>query len=111
MARTALTAKKFATLGLAPTYVSPDAAGVSFRSNGKQVLHVKNGSGASITVTLKIAKTIEGQAVTNPTATVGAGADKFFGPFSDNYEQLDGTDTVFVDLSSVTTVTVACLTL
>ncbi|WP_328683145.1 hypothetical protein [Streptomyces sp. NBC_00343] len=111
MARTALTAQKFATLGLAPTYATPDAAGVSLRSSGKQVLHVKNGSGASITVTLKIAKTIEGQAVTNPTATVGAGADKFFGPFSDNYEQLDGTDTVFVDLSSVTTVTVACLTL
>ncbi|MFE7762943.1 hypothetical protein [Streptomyces sp. NPDC057438] len=111
MARTALTAQKFATTGLAPTYVTPDAAGVSLRSSGKQVLHVKNGSGSSITVTLKIGKTVEGQAVTSPTATVGAGADKFFGPFNDNYEQPDGTDTVFVDLSAVTSVTVACLTL
>ncbi|WP_430376700.1 hypothetical protein [Streptomyces sp. B1-3] len=111
MARTALTAQRFATLGLAPTYGAPDAAGVSFRSNGKQVLHVKNGSGSSITVTLKIGKTIEGLSVTNPTATVAAGADKFFGPFNDNYEQPDGTDTVFVDFSSVTSVTTACLSL
>lgn len=111
MARTALTPQKFTTLGLAPNYVTPDAAGVSLRSSGKQVLHVKNGSGSSITVTLKIGATIEGQAVTNPTATVGAGTDKFFGPFSDNYDQPDGTDTVYVDLSAVTSVTVACLTL
>jgi hypothetical protein len=111
MARTALTPQRFTALGLAPSYVTPDAAGVSFRSGGKQVLHVKNASGASITVTLKIGVTVEGQTVTNPTATVGAGADKFFGPFNDHYDQPDNTDTVFVDLSAVTSVTVACLTL
>ncbi|MFE4991422.1 hypothetical protein ACFRH4_08730 [Streptomyces mirabilis] len=111
MARTALPPQQFTTLGLAPTYVVPDAAGVSFKSSGKQMLHVKNASGSSITVTLKIGKTVEGQAVTAPTATVAAGADKFFGPFSDNYEQSDGKDTIFVDISAVTSVTVACLTL
>jgi hypothetical protein len=111
MARTALTPQRFTTLGLAPAYVTPDAAGVSFRSSGKQVLHVKNDSGSPVTVTLKIGKTVEGQSVTSPTATVAAGADKFFGPFSDNYEQPDGTDTVYVDFSAVTSVTVACLTL
>ncbi|MEU6651282.1 hypothetical protein ABZ904_18015 [Streptomyces sp. NPDC046900] len=110
MARTALTPQRFTTLGLAPNYVTPDASGVSFPSNGKQMLHVKNASGASVTVTLKIGKTVEGQAVTAPTATVAAGADKFFGPFSDNYDQADGT-TVQVDLSAVTSVTVACLSL
>ncbi|MFD8072160.1 hypothetical protein ACFV3E_05855 [Streptomyces sp. NPDC059718] len=111
MARTALTPQRFVSTGLAPTYVTPDATGVSFKSGGKQLLHVKNASGASITVTLKIGVTVEGQAVTAPTATVGAGADKFFGPFNDNYDQPDGKDNVFVDLSSVTSVTVACLTL
>jgi hypothetical protein len=111
MARTALTPQRFTTLGLAPTYVTPDASGVSFRSSNKQVLHVKNGSAASVTVTLKIGITVEGQAVTNPTASVGAGADTFFGPFSDAYDQPDGTDTVFVDLSAVADVEVACLTL
>ncbi|GAA5078611.1 hypothetical protein [Streptomyces similanensis] len=111
MARTALTPQRFATTGLAPSYVTPDAAGVSLRSSGKQLLHVKNGSGSSVTVTLKIGKTVEGQSVTSPTVTVAAGADQFFGPFSDNYEQPDGTDTVFVDFSAVTSVTVACLSL
>ncbi|WP_328981768.1 hypothetical protein OG258_19940 [Streptomyces mirabilis] len=111
MARTALTPQQFTTLGLAPTYVTPDAAGVSFKSSGKQMLHVKNASGSSITVTLKIGKTVQGQAVTAPTATVAAGADKFFGPFADDFEQPDGKDTIFVDISAVTSVTVACLTL
>lgn len=111
MARTALTPQKFATLGLTASYVTPDAAGVSLRSSGKQILHVKNASGASVTVTLKIGATIEGQAVTNPTATVGAGADKFFGPFNDHFDQPGGKDTVFADLSAVSGVTVACLTL
>jgi hypothetical protein len=111
MARTALTPQRFATTGLTANYVAPDVAGVSLRSSGKQVIHVKNGSASSITVTLKIGKTVEGQTVTSPTATVAAGADKFFGPFNDNYEQPDGTDTVFVDFSAVTSVTVACLSL
>ncbi|MGW3305889.1 hypothetical protein ACWDG9_04790 [Streptomyces sp. NPDC001073] len=111
MARTVLTPQRFATTGLLATYVTPDAAGVSLRSSGKQVLHVKNASGSSITVTLKIGRTVQGQAVTAPTATVAAGADKFFGPFSDDYEQPDGKDNVYVDLSSVTSVTVACLSL
>lgn len=111
MARTALTTQKFATTGLLATYVTPDAAGCSFRNSGKQVLHVKNGSGSSITVTLKIGKTVQGQAVTAPTATVAAGAEKFFGPFPDDYDQLDGTENVYVDFSAVTSVTVAALSL
>jgi hypothetical protein len=109
MARTALTTQKFATTGLAPSYVTPDVAGCSFRNSGRQVLHVKNASGSSVTVTLKIGRTVEGQAVTAPTATVGAGADKFFGPFSDAFDQMDGTDNVYVDFSAVASVTVAAL--
>jgi hypothetical protein len=111
MPRTNLTAQKFATQGLAPNYVAPDVTGVSFRSGGKQILHVKNASASPVTVTLKIGVTVEGQPVTAPTATVAAGADKFFGPFNDNYDQPSLTDTVFVDLSAVASVTVALLTL
>jgi hypothetical protein len=49
--------------------------------------------------------------VTSPTATVDAGADRFFGPFPDDYNQPDDTGTVLVDLSAVSSVSVACLTL
>jgi len=109
MARTALTPQRFVVGGLLASYVPPDAAGVSFRNSGKQILHVKNGSGASITVTEHIGRTVQGQAVTSPTATVAAGADRFFGPFPDDFNQAD--DSVYVDLSAVGSVTVACLTL
>lgn len=111
MARTALTPQRFATLGLTASYVTPDAAGVSFRNSGKQLVHVKNGSGASITVTVHIGRTVQGQTVASPTATVAAGADTFFGPFADDYTQPDDSSNVFVDLSAVASVTVACLTL
>ena len=70
---------------------------------------VVNGSGSSINVTPQIAKKVEGLSVTSPARAVAAGATRFFGPFSDSYNQLDGKDTVFVDLSAVATVTVSLL--
>jgi hypothetical protein len=110
MARTALTPEKFATAGLVPAPVSPDAAGVSFRNNGQMVLMVVNGSGGSINVTPKITKTVEGVTPTSPARAVAAGATKFFGPFAeDAYRQTDGTQNMYIDLSAVTTVTVALL--
>lgn len=109
MARTALTTQKFTTQGLEATYVTPDAAGCSFRNSGKQLLHVKNGSASSINVTLNIGRTVQGQAVTDPVVAVAAGDEMFFGPFPDDYEQLDGTNNVYVDFSAVTSVTVAAL--
>lgn len=111
MARTALIPQKLGPHGVAPTYVTPDAAGLSFRSSGKQLVHIKNGSGSSITITETIGRTVQGQAVTAPTSTIAAGADKFFGPYPDDYEQPDGTENVYLGISSVTTVTVACLSL
>lgn len=109
MARTALTTQKFTTKGLEATYVAPHADGVSFRNSGKQLLHVKNGSGSSINVTLKIGKTVQGQTVAAPVVAVAAGDEMFFGPFPDDYDQQDGTDNVYVDFSAVTDVTVAAL--
>ncbi|MCQ0012708.1 hypothetical protein [Actinomadura madurae] len=72
MARSALTPQPFVTAGLAPTTVTPDAEGVSFRNNGKMILMVTNGSASDITVTPKIAKTIEGVTPTSPARTVAA---------------------------------------
>ena len=111
MARTALNPQRLGPHGVLATYVTPDAAGVSFRNSGRQVVHIKNGSASSITITEKIGRTVQGQAVTAPTATIAAGAEKFFGPYPDDYEQPDGTENVYLDISAVTTVTVACLSL
>lgn len=111
MARTALTPQRLAPHGVLPTYVTPDAAGISFRSSGKQFVHIVNGSASSITITENIGRTVQGQAVTAPTSTIAAGASKFYGPYPEDYAQQDGTDNVYLDISTVTTVTVACLTL
>ncbi|MCP9947274.1 hypothetical protein [Actinomadura madurae] len=110
MARSALTPQPFVTAGLAPTTVTPDAEGVSFRNNGKMILMVTNGSASDITVTPKIAKTIEGVTPTSPARTVAAGATKFLGPFEEDiYRQLSSTAVMFVDFSAVTDVDVALL--
>lgn len=111
MARTALNPQRLGPHGVLATYVTPDAAGISFRSSGRQFVHIKNGSGASITVTETIGATIQGQSVTAPTSTIAAGADRFYGPYPDDYKQQDGTDNIYLGISSVTTVTVACLSL
>jgi hypothetical protein len=111
MARTALTPNVLKALGTGAVYVTPDAAGVSFRNNGKCFLHVINGSGASINVTPKIGRQVLGQSVTSVADALPAGESDYYGPYSDEYEQPGGLDTIFVDFSSITTVTVALLTL
>lgn len=111
MARTALTPQRLGPHGVLATYVTPDAAGISFRSSGRQFVHIKNGSGSSITITETIGATVQGQTVTAPTSTIAAGAERFYGPYPDDYEQQDGTNNVYLGFSSITTVTVACLSL
>src|ERR1044072_1309425 len=111
MARTALPADKLIATGVAATYVTPDAAGVSFRNTKRCVLHVKNASGGSINVTPKIGRQVLGQSGTSPATGVAAGAGKVFAPFGDDYEQPGSNDHVVVDLSAVSSVTVALLQL
>jgi hypothetical protein len=109
MARTVLVAQPVTDAGLAATYVAADAAnGMTYRLIPHRLLHIKNGGGASITVTITTPLTVNGLAVADRTATVGAGTDQFFSLGVDNaYQQPDGT--VFIDFSSATTVTVAVL--
>lgn len=110
MARTSLTPQPFVTAGLTPTTVTPDASGMSFRNNGRMILMVTNGAEADITVTPKIAKTIEGVTPTSPARTVAAGATTFLGPFDEDiYRQLTSTAVMYVDISAVTDVSVALL--
>lgn len=110
MARTQLDVQVTTIQGLAPTTVTPDASGAAFRLSSKAVLMVTNGSASSITVTPKIAKTVEGQSVTSPARTLAAGATAFYGPFNENYDQLDGSG-VLVDFSAVADVSVALLSI
>lgn len=79
---------------------------------GKTYLHVKNGGGSSITVTLPFNSTavVDGQAATSKTVTVANGTEKVIGPFPPSlYNDVNGK--VQVTYSGVTTVTVGAFTL
>jgi len=74
-------------------------------------LHVKNGSGSSINVTINAVLTaidvpgVGNMAISDIVVAVAAGAEKLIGPFSPAYR--DGDGTVTIDYSAITTVT-AC---
>jgi len=112
VARQQLSAQPFTkTALLNPTYGSlSGVTGISFPWTGKEVVAVINGSTAS-TATVNLGVTVEGQAVTPfsvvlPTSNT---TPQFLGPFSSHFVQSDGN--VYIDLSSITGVTVAVLQL
>lgn len=101
--------------GAAPTYGAV-ALTDKFADDGKQrtFLHVKNGSGAPIDVTISkgavASRTVPGigvVAIADKVVSVGAGVDKFIGPFADAYR--DATGFVNVAYSAITTVTAAAV--
>lgn len=72
--------ERVAITGLAPTY-NAAAAGDKFHPGDHTFLHIKNGSGGSVTATITTPGTVGGNAVADPGLTVAAGADEMFGPF------------------------------
>lgn len=105
-----LTAATVSRAGTDVAGVAAGAGGDSFANTGKEFLEVKNGSGASITVTLDVQATLEGMAVTDPTVAVAAGATKIIGPFPTHLFN-DANGRANVTYSAVTTVTVKVLTI
>jgi len=94
--------------GLVPAYTSLGSnTGVTFTNSGKEWVEVVT-TGTTTTVTEKIGKTVQGQAVTSPTTVVAATtpAPVKFGPYASDYNQ-PGTTTVELDFSSSTGVSVA----
>lgn len=103
----ALATQQIPVTGLAPAYTAAGASGDTVAPGERTVLHVKNGSGSSINVTVAVPGTEYGQARPDPVVAVGAGADKFI-YLPD--EIADPTDhRVHVTYSATTSVTVAAL--
>lgn len=110
MARTDLAAQTIVRTGLNPTYTAANVDGHAIANRGRQVLHVKNGSGASIDVTIVTAVTVGGRAVADDVIAVPAAGERIIGPFDEGTFN-DGDGKVAVNFSAVTTVTVAALQL
>lgn len=111
MARTALTVQTISRSGLAPSYSNGDATNDhQFLNDGKTFVHVKNGGGSSITVTIQTPGSVDGLAVADRDVTVANGAEKMIGPFpTATYNQSGGL--VYLDLSADTSVTLAAFKL
>lgn len=113
----ALTTQHPAQAGVALTYAAAAVGGDSFQNNGREMMHIKNGSGSPVTVTFTSGLSSGNKcsfgvaaAAHDKVVTVGATSDALVGPF--NKDQFnDATDglTLHVTYSAVTTVTVAVL--
>lgn len=109
MARTALAAQTIPEAGLTPAYTAANVDGHAC-SPGRTILHVKNGSGVSINVTVQTGALFHGRAVGDDVVAVPAGAERLIAL---NNRELLGRPTppdiglCWVDFSAVTSVTVA----
>jgi hypothetical protein len=93
MPRTLRAAQQIVPAGIVPSYSAVDNAnGEYIQNSGNEVLHVKNGSGGSINVTIVSNVIQNGLTLPNLIVAVGAGAEKFIGPFQPStFSQSDGT--------------------
>ena len=94
--------------GLAASYHAASGGGDKFKPGTNRVLHVKNGGGGSINVTVVTPNTVAGQAISDVVVAVGAGAEKFIGPFpAEHFAGSDGLASI--TWSGTTTVTFAVI--
>lgn len=103
--------------GTAITFASCNAGGDTFANNGKTYLHVKNGSGGAITVTIPktSSATVEDDKYGKLTkadagGSVAAGAHQVFGPFKPSaFNAVAGTGIASITYSAVTSLTIAVI--
>ena len=104
-----LTTQNIDTDGLVPTYAAASGGGDKMLPGEHDFLHVKNGGGSSITVTLVTPSTVDSTlAVGDRAITVTNGTDQMIRVPSDLYrDPADGLASI--TYSGVTTVTVAAI--
>jgi len=112
----ALTLQNIDPAGLTPSYSAVNSQDTVAISTGQRVfLHVKNGGGGSINVTITAVKTaatvagVGGVTISDQVVAVGAGSEEMIGPFTEAFMDTDGV--VTIDYSGTTSVTAAALQL
>ncbi len=105
-----LTAINIAMAGVAPAYAAVNASDtLKIDDSERNFLHVKNGGGGSINVTLVAVKTsgridgIGNVTVSNRVVAVANGAERMIGPIPPGFADADGIVTIqYSGTSSVT---------
>jgi hypothetical protein len=75
-----LSTQPISRAGLAATYAAASAGGDKFTPGDHVVLHVKNGSAGSVTVTVVTPGLVDGLAIADVSKAIAAGAEAFIGP-------------------------------
>lgn len=105
-----LTTQVISLAGLGPTYGAAGASGDKVQMSGDRTfLHVKNGAGAPITVTLTATGAVRGQTVTSPTVSVPASGERMIGPLTADLLAGTADGLAAITYSSNTSVTVAAI--
>lgn len=94
--------------GVEPTYTAAAGGGDAMLPGKHNFLHVKNGGGSSVTVTLVTPITAHGLAVDDQTVAVPAGEERMVRVPPERYRN-PSTGLASITYSGVTTVTVAAL--
>lgn len=84
------------------------AGGDTMQNGGNEFLLIKNASGASITVTAAITKTLDGVSAPGKQCVVEAGGTEAFGPFPPSLYN-DSTNNVSFSYSAVASITVKAM--
>lgn len=101
-----LAVQKAVVTGLTPSYSAAAGGGDQFANSGKAMLHIKNGSGGSINVTVNSQTNCSQGFDHDAVVAVPAGAERMIGPFpKGRFDDANGN--VQITYSAVTSLTVA----
>lgn len=105
----ALNAQSIDRGGLVPAYANAAAGGDTFTPSNETILHVKNGSGSAMTVTVATPGTEIGLDIADVEVAVAAGAEAMIGPFPHEHFADPADGQAHVTYTDATSVTVAVL--
>ncbi len=107
-----LATQKVTRAGLVnPTFASCAGGGDRFTPDSNTHLHVKNGSGGALNVTVAATKVpLPNQTISNVVVSVPAGGEARIGPFPyDVFAATDGSGLADITYSGVTSLTIAVI--
>lgn len=100
-----LTVQEINRLAITPSFAAAAGGGDTFPNDGRTYLHIKNGGGSSITLTVTTQLTVDGKALADDSITVTNGQERIVGPFPPGIYN-DASNQVSLGYSGVTSVTV-----